>query len=197
MWFILPMMVVNYMPAAGLRGLWIGPYYTDVFGADAAGIGRVTLIMGLAMVLGNFVYGPLDRVFKTRKWLIVVGNLLACSCLLALFQWPALGGWRTMALLAGVGFFGASFAMVIAHGRAFFPPHLMGRGVTLLNLFGIAPIGIAQIVTGRIHAAPDARPDYHQFCARLHALCRTVPVLCALIMLLGILIYAFAPDRTD
>ena len=47
-----------------------------------------------------------------------------------------------MLLLAGVGFFGSSFGMVIAHGRAFFPPHLIGRGVTLLNLFGIAAVGL-------------------------------------------------------
>ncbi|EEW27043.1 major facilitator superfamily MFS_1 [Rhodobacter ferrooxidans] len=105
MWAILPMMVVNYMPAAGLRGLWVGPYYTDVFGADAIGIGRVTLAMGMAMVLGNFAYGPLDRLLGSRKWVVFTGNLLALACLLGLFFWPAAGGWTTMLLLAGVGFF--------------------------------------------------------------------------------------------
>ena len=59
----------------------------------------------------------------------------------------------TVALFAGVGFFGASSPMVIALGRAFFPPHLVGRGVTLLNLFGIGATGLAQMATGRLHAA--------------------------------------------
>ncbi|MEN9411190.1 MAG: hypothetical protein RL216_3164, partial [Pseudomonadota bacterium] len=35
LWPVLVMMAVCYAPAAGLRGLWVGPYYADVFGADA------------------------------------------------------------------------------------------------------------------------------------------------------------------
>ena len=28
----------------------------------------------------------------------------------------------------GIGFFGASFPILVAHGRSFFPEHLMGTG---------------------------------------------------------------------
>lgn len=55
-WPVLLMMAACYAPAAGLRGLWIGPCCVDVFGADAARIGRVTLFMGLAMVAGIAAY---------------------------------------------------------------------------------------------------------------------------------------------
>lgn len=153
LWPILAMMAVAYAPAAGVRGLWTGPYYTDVFGADAAAIGRATLAMGVAMVLGNFAYGPLDRVLGTRKWLIFGGNALMMLCLAGLFLMPEAGGWVALALLCGVGFFGSSFPMVVAHGRAFLPPHLVGRGVTLINLFGIGAAGLLQIVTGGLHGA--------------------------------------------
>lgn len=153
LWPILAVMTVAYAPAAGVRGLWTGPYYTDVFGADAAAIGRVTLAMGLAMVVGNFAYGPLDRILGTRKWLVFGGNALTALCLTGLFLWPDAGGWTTLALLCGVGMFGATFPMVVTHGRAFLPPHLLGRGVTLINLFGIGSAGLLQIVTGRLHAA--------------------------------------------
>lgn len=153
LWPVLVMMVACYAPAAGLRGLWIGPYFADVFAADAVQIGHATLFMGLAMVLGNFAYGPLDRMLGTRKWLIFGGNFAVLVALGALALWPAAGGAATMALICAVGFFGASFPMVVAHGRAFMPPHLVGRGVTLLNLFGIAAVGLMQLVTGRIHAA--------------------------------------------
>ena len=44
-WPILAMMFVCYAPAAGLRGLWISPYLTDVFGATLAQIGTATLVM--------------------------------------------------------------------------------------------------------------------------------------------------------
>ncbi|MBC7141256.1 MAG: MFS transporter, partial [Rhodobacteraceae bacterium] len=66
LWAILPLMAVAYAPAASVRGLWAGPYLSTVFGADAPAIGRATLAMALAMVVGNFAYGPLDRIFGTR-----------------------------------------------------------------------------------------------------------------------------------
>jgi hypothetical protein len=42
--------------------MWIGPYFADVHGADQARDrpGSVSG-SGLAMVAGNFAYGPLDR----------------------------------------------------------------------------------------------------------------------------------------
>lgn len=51
------------------------------------------------------------------------------------------GPWRTAAVL------------LIAYGRAFFPAHLAGRGVTLLNLFGIGGAGVAQFASCPLHAA--------------------------------------------
>lgn len=74
LWAILPLMLVNYVPAAGLRGLWLGPYLADIHGAGIATIGWVTLAMGLAMIAGNFAYGPLDRVFGTRKGVVLGGQ---------------------------------------------------------------------------------------------------------------------------
>lgn len=191
LWPVLVMMAVCYVPAAGLRGLWVGPYYADVFGADAAVIGIATLVMGVAMVLGSFAYGPLERWLGTRKWLILGGNAGVLLALIALALWPAAGGGVTLALLAGIGFMGSSYAMVIAHGRAFVPPHLVGRGVTLLNLFGIGAVGIAQVVTGRIHAGLAAQGG-----------AAVVPyqglfAFFAVVLLVGLVVYAFSQDRTD
>jgi predicted MFS family arabinose efflux permease len=188
-WPILAMMVVCYMPIAGLRGLWVGPYFADVHGANPLEIGRVGLWIGLAMVVGNFAYGPLDRWLGTRKWVIFGGNAITVLCLLGLWWFAAAAPLVATALLVAAGFFGASFPMVIAHGRAFFPPHLMGRGVTLLNLFGIAPIGIAQIITGRIHAATEATPTAAPF--------QAVFLFFAVTTAIGLAVYLWSQDRTD
>lgn len=199
LWPVLIMMAACYAPPAGLRGLWAGPYFSDVFGADAARIGQVTLIMGLAMVAGNFAYGPLDRILGTRKWLIMGGNALMLACLIGLYLNASAPGYLPVALLAGVGFFGASFPMVMAHGRAFLPPHLVGRGVTLINLFGIGAAGIMQFVTGRLHAAltpseavinsapsaPSATPYVALF------------GFYAALIAVGMVAYLFSQDRTD
>ena len=41
------------------------------------------------------------------------------------------------------------------------PAHLAGRGVTLLNLFGIGGVGVAQFASGPLHAAaPSALAGY-------------------------------------
>lgn len=191
LWPVLAMMAVCYAPAVGLRGLWVGPYYADVFAADAAAIGMATLVMGVAMVLGSFAYGPFERWLGTRKWLILGGNAGVLCCLIGLALWPAAGGWGTLALLAGIGFLGSSYAIVIAHGRAFVPPHLVGRGVTLLNLFGIGAVGLAQFVTGRIHSGLDAAGG-----------AAAVPyqglfAFFAVVLLAGLVVYAFSQDRTD
>lgn len=188
-WPILAMMVVCYMPIAGLRGLWVGPYFADVHGADPLEIGRVGLWIGLAMVTGNFASGPMDRWLGTRKWVIFGGNAATLACLVGLWWFAAAPPATATALLIGAGFFGASFPMVIAHGRAFFPPHLMGRGVTLLNLFGIAPIGIAQIVTGRIHAATEPVTPAAPF--------QAVFLFFAVTTAIGLAVYLLSQDRTD
>ncbi len=153
LWLILPLMLVAYAPSAALRGLWAGPYLNDVFNLTTTQIGTATLVMGAAMIAGTFVYGPLDRLFGTRKWVILGGNTLGAAALLLLCVWIDNAIWVSVLLLSVIGFLGASFPVIMAHGRAFVPPHLVGRGVTLLNLFGIGGVGIAQFATGRIHAA--------------------------------------------
>ncbi len=189
LWLLLPLLAVNYAPAAGLRGLWAGPFYTDLYDASATVIGQVTLVMALAMIAGNFAYGPLDRVFGTRKGVVLAGNLCGALCLAALALFPLSGIWATGVLLAGVGFFGASFPMMMAHGRSFIPAHLTGRGVTLLNLFSIGGVGVIQMASGAIHAKAQPLPP--------EAAYQTLFLFFGGLLLLGCVIYAFAQDRTD
>ena len=87
--------------------------------------------------------------------------------------------------------FGSSFAMLIAHSRSLFPTHLMGRGVTLMNLFGIGGAGIMQSLSGRVHGsaivgATDAAQPY-----------QTLFAFFGVALLIGTFIYMFSQDRTD
>ncbi len=191
LWLIFPLMAFQYAPAGGARGLWIGPYFREIFGANDGFIGTITLIMGAAMIAGTFAYGPLDRILGTRKWVIVGGNVFSLiACL-----WLGLIGveslWLAVALFAAVGFFGASFPVIMAHGRSFYPPHLVGRGVTLMNLFGIGGVGILQMVTGRLYtgAAKDAATPAEPY--------ELLFTFYGALVALGLVIYLFAQDRTD
>lgn len=191
LWLIFPLMFVNYAPSIGIRGLWSGPYLERVFGLDGAAIGGVTLLMGLAMVAGNFLYGPLDRVFGTRKWVVLTGlgiGAVACFALARMVEGPLAA---VTALFIVIGLTGGSFAVIMAHGRSFVPAHLTGRGVTLLNLFGMGGAGVMQVITGRIFDAGTAAglTDAENF-ARLFA-------FYGITLVAGCAIYLFSRDRTD
>ena len=109
-------------------------------------------------------------------------------CLLTLMALPGANWMLSAALLAGVGFFGASFPMVIAHGRAFLPPALVGRGVTLMNLFGIGTAGLMQMAAGQIYATLPGQPQ-----TAYAALFLAYGAL----VIVGLSAYLWSQDRTD
>lgn len=189
LWPIMIMMLVNYAPAAGLRGLWAGPYMADVFDADVRTIGRVTFVMGAAMIVGSFMFGPLERLFKSRKWVIFVGNASGVLALVALMVLPDQSAFFGTLMLAIIGISGSTFALLIAHAKAFFPPHLTGRGVTLMNLFGIGGAGIMQFASGPIYAASKTNTPTDAYVVLFAVFAGMVA--------LGLLFYLRAQDRID
>ncbi|MEL6450542.1 MAG: MFS transporter [Pseudomonadota bacterium] len=188
LWLIFPIMFVNYAPMAAIRGLWIGPYLTDVFALSTGQIGIATLVMSLAMIAGTLAYGPLDRLLGTRKWIVFAGNGITVVLLAALVLTITAQPWLSVGLMAAIGFFGASFPVIIAHARSFFPAHLTGRGVTLMNLFGIGGVGVMQTLSGRIHAAVDASAPAAPYVA--------IFGFFAIALALGLLIYGRSRDST-
>lgn len=189
LWFIFPIMLVNYAPVAAVRGLWIGPYLRDVFDQTTAQIGIATLVMSLSMILGTIAYGPLDRIFGTRKWIVFAGNALTVTMLALLLFWIDAGPWVSIALFAAIGALGASFPVIIAHARSFFPAHLTGRGVTLLNLFGIGGVGVMQTISGRIHTATTGGDPTAPYVA--------IFGFFAVALATGVAIYALSRDATN
>ena len=108
------------------------------------------------MSLGAFCYGPLDRVLGTRKWIVAPGNLAAAGFCLALGIWADVSASLATLLLAAIGFIGSTYTIVMAHARALAPLRLVGRTVTLMNLFVMAGVGLAQPITGEVVEAARA-----------------------------------------
>ncbi|MEO5323740.1 MFS transporter [Mesorhizobium sp. CC13] len=153
LWPIIPLTAINYAPTTGIRGLWSGPYLVDVYGADTLMIGQVTLFMALAMVAGAFTYGPLDTIFRTRKWVAVVGNTIGLLAILYLAVDVLTDVAAVTVVFVLIGLTGGSYGLLMAHARAFFPAHLVGRGVTLMNFFSIGGVGAMQFATGAVVTA--------------------------------------------
>ena len=187
LWPIIPLMAVNYAPAGALRAAWTGPYYSTVFGFEAEAVGLIALAMALAMAAGTFAYGPLDRLAGSRKRVAMVGNVIMTAALALLFFAPASAAALSIGAFVAVGLFGVSYPVLMAHGRAFLPAHLLGRGVTLLNFFSIGGAGLLQLISGGV---------YRQAAAEGGALAgfEAVFALYAATLAASLAIYAFSRD---
>jgi predicted MFS family arabinose efflux permease len=187
LWPIIPLTAINYAPAVGIRGLWAGPYLTDVFGADSLVIGDVTLFMAFAMVAGSFLYGPLDTVFRTRKWIAVVGNSIGVAVIASLVVLPPATIATVTVLFVLIGLSGASYGLLMAHARAFVPAHLIGRGVTLMNFFSIGGVGVMQFLTGAVVTGSTVAGDPAAAYEALFA-------FYALMLTMSVIVYLWARD---
>lgn len=187
LWPIFPMVALGYASAAGIRGLWAGPYLADVYAADVLMIGQVTLFMALAMVIGSFVYGPLDTVFGTRKWVALVGNALGLVALVFLALNPITNITIVTISLIVIGMSGSAYGLLMAHGRAFLPAHLTGRGVTLLNFFSIGMAGVMQFISGFV-VTETTVPDQPQ------AAYQALFWFYAIVLAAALIIYFWAQD---
>lgn len=156
LWFILPLFFCNYAASAAIRGLWAAPYLEQVYDASPATIGRATLAMGLAMVIGNFLVGPAVKLVGSLRRTVLIST--ACTVLVMVILWafPDVGIGISTLLLTLVGLSGAAYPLLMAHGRSFLPRHLVGRGVTFLNMFSIGGVGVMQFASRPIYGAASA-----------------------------------------
>ncbi len=131
---ILAMHTFAYASMVTVLGVWAGPYLNDVHGLDAVTRGNVLFGMGIAQIAGALSFGPLDRVFGTRKKIVVAGATLSIAiyAVLALLVRPPLA--LTVALLMAIPFLSSYAIMIVAQGRALFPDRIAGRGVTTVNM---------------------------------------------------------------
>ncbi len=188
LWPVMAMMLVCYAAPSGLRGLWLGPYFHDVWGFDRVQVGWAGMAMGLGLVTGSLLIGPVGRLFGTIKWVVFGSNLIMLAGLIALWLRLFDGAAASVVLFVLVGVFGSTFPMVTAHARSFIPAAVMGRGVTLVNLCGMIPVGLAQQITGGLHAGLEGGPD------------PATPFIAvfgyfALTTAIGLTLYLFSTDR--
>ena len=153
LWPIFPLAFVGYATMAGIRGLWAGPYLTELQDADITTIGSITFAMSVAMVVATLAYGPMDRMFNSRKYVVLGANIILLFCILAFVIAPQMPIFWAAITLTAIAIFGSVYPVLTAHARGFYPRHLVGRGVTLLNFFSIGGAGAMQFLTGGIVAS--------------------------------------------
>ena len=186
LWPLLPITAVSYAVVLAERGLWAGPYFSSVFGLEPVARGNALLVMAAAMSAGAMAYGPLDRLLGTRKWVVFGGVAITALCFAALAI-PGLSFTTAIVTMGLLGGFGMTYGVLMAHGRSFVPDHLLGRGITLLNVLFIGGAGVLQPLSGALmKRLADTPPE--QAYAMLH-------LIFAGLLGLSLTIYLFARDN--
>lgn len=142
------MNLTAYASYAMFVGLWGGPYLTHAYGYTLTERGALLFIPALTQGIGMVAWGAADRLFGAYRPATFLGGGSAAALLLLLaavgtLPAPALWIW-----LATFGFCSAFLPAVIAHGRALFPPRLIGRGMTLMNMGTMGGGFLSQLLAG-------------------------------------------------
>jgi MFS family permease len=142
--------------------------------------------MAAAMSAGAMAYGPLDRLLGTRKWVVFGGVSVTALCF-ALLAMPGLPLGPAILVMGLLGGFGMTYGVLMAHGRSFVPDHLLGRGITLLNVLFIGGAGVLQPLSGALMTRLADRPPVEAY-ATLH-------LIFAGLLVIGLAIYLVARDN--
>jgi len=189
LWPILPLTGISYAVLIAERGLWAGPYLSDVHGLGPVERGNGLLVMAAAMSIGAMLYGPLDHWLGTNKWIVAAGSAVTAVCFLYLGLATPTAAQAIIALSI-LGASGLTYGVLMAHGRSFVPDHLLGRGLTLMNMLFIGGAGIVQPISGAVMKHMQSLPVSEGY-QTLHVAFGT-----ALILALGIYIFSKDVVRT-
>lgn len=188
--FILALSFCNYACTFTVQGLWGGPYLQEVHGLTRIQAGNVLLSAVVAYQVGMLIFGPLDRVLDTRKWIAMFGTLSISTILatLALVDRPP--AWLAIGGIVAIGFFSGSSSMVMTHGRAILPDRLIGRGMSLVNTCVMLGVACMQTLSGIILAEFEPLADG----ARSASAYRTLFGFMCVVLLVAVTIYSRAAD---
>jgi predicted MFS family arabinose efflux permease len=149
-WPLIPLMAMGYSSVATISTLWSGPYLFDVFGLGIVDRGDVLFLMACGSIVGALGFGPLDRFFNTRKFVVLIGGSINFCFFLLLTFWPNPSLTIVTLLFVFIAFFAGYVMVLLTHIRTFFPDHLVGRGMTLGNMIHMLGVGFLQLTTGLI-----------------------------------------------
>lgn len=127
----------RYGVYAAFQALWAGPYLMEVVGLSALTTGNLILLLNMGMILGSPICGSLsDRLFKTRKWVIVAGSVGIILAIITMAIMPSDMPIFAFALLFfGFGFFNATGILMYPHIKELMPEEMSGAAMTGINFF--------------------------------------------------------------
>ncbi len=137
-------------PFMTIGALWAGPYFTSIQSLDAETASLFLLGLVIALHLGTYCYGSLERLLRSRKRLILAGVGVEIAALSLLVVWPDAPLAIAGASLFVFGCAAPFYVVLAAHARSFVPARRAGRAMTCLNLAGLTGVFVMQSGTGAL-----------------------------------------------
>jgi predicted MFS family arabinose efflux permease len=150
---LLPLLSMHFFAYATMMtilGVWAGPYLFDVYKLDAVQRGNVLLAMGIAQTIGILTYGPMDRLLRSRKKVVLLGAAVSVAILIVMASLPTPSLSIAIVLLIAICFTCAFGTVIVAQGRTLFPDRLGGRAVTTVNMAQCLGLTVLPAVTGYV-----------------------------------------------
>ncbi|MEZ5841408.1 MAG: MFS transporter [Hyphomicrobiales bacterium] len=120
-WPVFALHLILYSCFASVLGLWGGPFLTDVYGLDLAGRGHYLLLLAAGQIAGLFLWGPSDRLFRSRKRPVMLGVALTIGMIALLGLWGRPPQWFLSVWFPVFGFFSAVSPVLVSQAGALYP----------------------------------------------------------------------------
>lgn len=191
-WQIAAPAFCRYGTFVSLQGLWLGLYLMDIEGYSPIRTGNVLIMLAVGMIAGSPCAGWLyDRIFHSRKSIILLSLILFCLSLLPLVGVIKIGHTFLYGIICFViGFFSGFGMLLYSHVKEIFPSNLSGTAMAWVNFFTIAGGAFFTQLMGRIiEYFPHTGQSYPPGAYHLSFL------LCFVCMGASIIFYAFCKEK--
>jgi predicted MFS family arabinose efflux permease len=138
---------VGYAATLALRGLWAGPWLTDVLGFGLVQAGDVLVLLSVMMSVAPALFGWLDRHLHDRARILGLAHLAAAIVL----AWLPLAGGRAapdIAAMAAVGTLIGSHVLLYPMTREAAPEGATGKALSAVNLSFFVGLTVLQPLSG-------------------------------------------------
>lgn len=190
-WIISMTSFVRYGTYAAFQALWAGPFLREAMGYSAVKAGNLILLMTMGMIIGSPSWGAIsDRIFKTRKWIIVSCLVCLAGVALVLMSIPSDTDPIVIAIaFFAFGFFSAAGLLMYPHIKDQMPKEMAGAAMTGVNFFNM--MGPAVFLQGLGILMQALYPEASRGPAAFDA----AFFVCMLALLIAAGIYSFTKEK--
>lgn len=188
LWPIFAMALCFSFPFATIGGLWASPFLQDLHKLTSVEAGGIILAMAFGVNLGTFLYGPLDRIFNSRKWIVLSGVMTMIISLLILAAMPAASLILVTILLTLFSVASPIFVTLAGHARGYVHETRSGRVLATVNFLGVGFIFVVQFLTGSLYEVL-LNLDFST-----EIIYRIIFLVVAVLLTFGLIFYSFSRD---